>query len=86
MLYLQFSRCSQHTVLYNICISSLYVNTKLNKCFYLFTKQLEISGQVEYRSIDSAILVARLLILDSKLTSFFQIVFQRKASTKSGLT
>ena len=40
------------TLLYNICISSLFVNTELHKCVYLFAKQLSISELVEYPSID----------------------------------
>ena len=58
VLYLQLSRFSQHTLLSNICMPSLFVNTELNKCFYLFA----ISEQAKYPPIESATLVVRPLI------------------------
>ena len=51
----------------------LFGNTKLNKCLYLFAKQLAISELVEYPSIDCAILVVRSLILDI----FSKMIFVR---------
>ena len=82
-LYIIFTvlTLSQHTVLHKICISSLFVNTELNKCMYLDAKQLAISELVEYPSIDSAILVVRPLILEISFQNDCLFETRKEAAT-----
>ena len=65
----------------HLILTSLFVNTELNKCLYLDAKQLAISKLVEYPSIDSAILVVRPLSLEIYFQNDFLFETRKEAAT-----